>query len=76
MTDGSAGNAVAIPEADYQYGTGVLYWRIERVDRASPVRYENEPWLWVEGAQVTAGGAEIGHRRGLARARRLPRDPH
>jgi hypothetical protein len=63
---------VAIAEPDYQYGLGVLYLRIEKVDRANPVPYENEPWLWVEGMQVTAKGVEIGHRRVLVRARRLP----
>ena len=72
MTAGSAGNVVAIQEPDYQYGVGVLYLRVERVDRANPVRYDNEPWVWVEGVQVTAGGAEIGRRSVLVRARRLP----
>lgn len=67
MTAGSAGNVVAIREADYQYGVGVLYLRVERVDWANPVRYENEPWLWVEGVQVTVSGKEIGPRRVLAR---------
>ncbi len=72
---GSAGNAVvAIAEPDYAYGTGVLYLKIEKVDRANLVRYENEPWLWVEGVQVTAAGAVIGPRRVLVRARRLPTD--
>ncbi len=69
-----AGKVVAIAEPDYAYGRGVLYLKIEKVDRANPVCYENEPWLWVEGVQVTSSGAEIGHRRVLVRARRLPPD--
>ncbi len=36
---GSAGGVVAIAEPDYAYGTGVLYLKIEKVDRANPVRY-------------------------------------
>ena len=71
----STGKVTAIAEPDYQYGTGVLYLRIDSVDRANPVRYDNEPWLWVAGVQVTAGGTEIGHRWVLVRARRLPPQP-
>ncbi len=63
---------VAFAEPDYQYGRGVLYLRMVDVERANPVRYENEPWFWVEGVQLTAGGAEIGPRKVLVRGRRLP----
>jgi hypothetical protein len=68
----SAANVILILEPDYQYGRGSLRLRVESVDRANPVRYDNEAWLWVEGVQLTAGGAEIGHRKVLVRGRRLP----
>jgi hypothetical protein len=54
------------------YGAGPLALRIDHVDHAHPVRYEGETWLRVEGMQVNTGGADIGRRSALVRARRLP----
>jgi hypothetical protein len=72
MSPSTGKPVLSLAEPDYQYGRGILRLRIESVDRTNPVRYENEPWVWVEGMQLTADGTEIGHRRVLVRARRLP----
>ena len=63
---------VAIAEPDYRYGTGVLHLRIEQIDTAQPLVFDKEPWVWVDGMQVTTDGRDIKPRRVLVRARCLP----
>jgi hypothetical protein len=46
--------------------------RVDRVDRAHPITYHGDTWYQFEGMQLTTGGAEIGHRNVLVRARRTP----
>jgi hypothetical protein len=62
-------------EADYCYGTGTLTFRVERVDWANPVRYDNDTWYLVDGVELTRNGTEIGPRRVLVRGRRLRQPP-
>lgn len=58
-------------EPDYRYGVGPLLLRIERIDWANPVRYDNEVWYPVEGVEVDRNGSERGRRQALVRGRRL-----
>jgi hypothetical protein len=62
-------------EADYCYGTGPLTLRIDRIDWANPVQYDNDTWYYVDGVEMTSGGTERGRRRVLVRGRRLARPP-
>jgi hypothetical protein len=64
--------AYVFAEADYMYGVGPLTLRIERVDRAHPIRHDGDTWLQVDGVQLGYRDAEIGRRSALIRARRLP----
>jgi hypothetical protein len=62
-------------EPDYCYGIGPLTLRVEHIDWANPVRYDNETWYNVDGVQVDRNGTECGRRRVLVRGRRLPVPP-
>jgi hypothetical protein len=71
----SAGRVLTLqlPENDYCYGTGPLTLKVERIDRANPVRHDGDTWYQVEGVQIGWGGADLGRRQVLVRGRRLPR---
>jgi hypothetical protein len=66
------GRVLTFAAPDYQYGAGPLRPRVERIDRANPVRYDGENWYQVEGVQISGNGAELGRRQVLVRGRRLP----
>jgi hypothetical protein len=53
------------------YGQGPIRVRVERIDRANPVRYDGENFYRVEGMQVSPTGAELGRREVLVCGRRL-----
>ena len=61
-----------LDENDYCYGRGALTLRVDRIDRANPVRFDDDIWYRVEGVQIGWDGAEVGHRLVLVRVRRLP----
>jgi hypothetical protein len=63
---------LVLAEVDYCYGTGQITLRVERIDRANPVRYDGENFYLVTGVQLTPSGAELGRREVLVRGRRLP----
>jgi hypothetical protein len=73
--NGRAGPLRVLAESDYRYGVGRLILRIERIDWASPVRYEQENWYHVDGVEVDRRGIERGRRRVLVRGAKLPPPP-
>lgn len=70
--DAAAGRVLLLGEPDYCYGEGPLRIRVDRVDRANPVRYDGDTWYRVEGVQIGSTGVEVGRREVLVRGRRLP----
>jgi hypothetical protein len=46
--------------------------RVERIDRANPVRYDGENFYLVTGVQLSPSGAELRRWEVLVRGRRLP----
>jgi len=64
-------------EQDYCYGVGPLALRVARVGWTSPVPYEGDTWLEVEGTVIDRRtGEERQTRQVLVRACRLPGPPH
>jgi hypothetical protein len=59
-------------DADYCYGVGPLTLRVQRIDWANPVKYDNDTWYHVDGVELTRSGNELGRRRVLVRGRQLP----
>jgi hypothetical protein len=62
---------MTFPEQDYQYGTGSLRLRVERVDVIHPLVEGSERWYWVEGVQVSSSGLDLCSRLVLVRGRHL-----
>jgi hypothetical protein len=62
-------------QEDYCFGSGPLWLRVERVHWDTPVEYDNDRWYEVDGVELTSTGQDIGRRRVLIRAQRLPRLP-
>ena len=70
MTDQTSLTRV-FAEADYCYGVGPLRFRIDHIDWANPVQYDQDTWYYVDGVESTGSGVEFGRRRVLVRGRRL-----
>ena len=58
-------------EADYCFGSGPLWLRVECIHWDSPVEYHNDVWYEVDGVELSSLGRQIGRRSVLIRARRL-----
>jgi hypothetical protein len=65
------GDILMLAEPDYLYGAGRLILRVEHVDRAHPISYDNEDWYTVRGVQISGTGVEVGDREVVVRGRRL-----
>ena len=66
------GRAVSrFDQSDYCFGAGPLWLRIEHIDWANPVNYDNDIWYEVDGVEVSSTGQEVGRRQALIRAGRL-----
>jgi hypothetical protein len=62
-------------QSDYCFGAGPLWLRIEHVDWANPVSYDNDIWYTVDGVEMSSTGQEVGRRQTLIRATRLAATP-
>lgn len=62
-------------QADYCFGAGPLWLRVEQVDWVNPVSYDNDIWYEVDGVEVSSTGQEVGRRQALIRALRLAAVP-
>jgi hypothetical protein len=69
----SSAQVVVLAEPDYCFGRGRLTLRIDRVDYAHSVPYDDDVFYRVQGVELSWTGAELGTREVLVRARRLPR---
>jgi hypothetical protein len=62
-------------QSDYCFGAGPLWLRVEHVDWANPVSYDNDVWYEVDGVEMSSTGQEVGRRQALIRATRLAAVP-
>jgi hypothetical protein len=72
MTSPGTPITLTLRECDYRYGAGPLTMRLERIDRARPVRLDGEDWYLVVGVEIGWNGAELAPREVLVRAHQLP----
>ncbi|MEV4518496.1 hypothetical protein AB0K00_57265 [Dactylosporangium sp. NPDC049525] len=72
MTSADGNANLQLAEADYRYGTGTLWLRVEQIDRSGEVELDGDIWLPVRGVRLRANGTEVGAVQVLVRAARLP----
>jgi hypothetical protein len=72
---GPARAASRFDQSDYCFGAGPLWLRVEHIDWAHPVSYDNDTWYEVDGIEVSSTGQDVGRRQALVRAVRLAAMP-